>query len=177
MNTAILLIVAIAVFIAARWTKQKQNQAREMQESLRKSEEHSRQQAEQLKDYNDRDRQLVQNANDALFIFDQKDGALIEVNRQAEELLGYTQEEVTHLTFKVLFSREHRQRLLRMRSAIIKKGHAETSGIKFRRKDGSQFIGEIKARRGRIGNLQIVYGNFRDITQTTNLQLELERHN
>ena len=75
MNTAILIIVAIAVFLAARWAKQKQNQAREMQENLKKSEELSRQQAEQLKDYNDRDRQLIQNANDALFIFDQKDGS------------------------------------------------------------------------------------------------------
>jgi PAS domain S-box-containing protein len=177
MNTAILVIVTIAVFMVARWAKQKQNQTREMQESLKKSEELSRQQVEHLKDYNDRDRQLVQNANDALFIFDQKDGALIEVNRQAEDLLGYTQGEVTHLTFKILFSREHRHRLLRMISAVIKDGHAETSGIKFRRKDGSQFIGEIKARSGRIGNRQIVYGNFRDITQTTNLQLELERHN
>ncbi|MDG5469003.1 PAS domain S-box protein [Deltaproteobacteria bacterium IMCC39524] len=177
MNTAILTIVAIAVFMAARWAKQKQNQTREMQERLKKGDELSRQQAEQLKEHNDRNRQLVQNANDALFIFDQKDGALIEINRQAEELLGYTQGEVTPLTFKVLFSKEHRQRLLRMISTIIKKGHAETNGIKFRRKDGSQFIGEIKARSGRIGNRQIVYGNFRDITQTASLQLELERHN
>ena len=50
MNTAILIIVAIAVFMATRWAKQKQNQAREMQENLKKSEELSRQQAEQLKD-------------------------------------------------------------------------------------------------------------------------------
>jgi PAS domain S-box-containing protein len=177
MNSAILIIVTIAVFMSARWAKQKQNQAREMQETLKKSEELSRQQAEQIKDYHDREQQLIKNANDALFIFDQKDGALIEVNHQAEELLGYTQGEVTNLTFKVLFSREHRQRLLRMISAVIKDGHAETSGIKFRRKDGSQFIGEIKARSGRIGNSKIIYGNFRDITQTTNLQLEMERHN
>ena len=177
MNTAILIIVTIAVFMAARWAKQKQNQAVERQGILKKSEELSRQQAEQLKDHNDRDRQLIQMANDALFIFDQKDGALLEVNRQAEDLLGYTQGEVTNLTFKVLFSREHRQRLLRMISAVIKDGHAESSGIKFRRKDGSQFIGEIKARSGRIGNRKIVYGNFRDVTQTTNLRLELERHN
>ena len=177
MNTAILIIVTIAVFMAARWAKQKQNQAVERQGILKKSEELSRQQAEQLKDHNDRDRQLIQMANDALFIFDQKDGALLEVNRQAEDLLGYTQGEVTNLTFKVLFSREHRQRLLRMISAVIKDGHAESSGIKFRRKDGSQFIGEIKARSGRIGNRKIVYGNFRDVTQATNLQLELERHN
>jgi PAS domain S-box-containing protein len=156
MITAILIIVTIAMFVVARWAKQKQNQTKEMQESLKKSEELSRQQAEKLKDYNDRDRQLVQNANDALFIFDQKDGALLEVNRQAEDLLGYTQGEVANLTFKILFSREHRQLLLRMISAVIKDGHAETSGIKFRRKDGSQFIGEIKARSGRIGNQQIV---------------------
>jgi preprotein translocase subunit YajC len=48
MNTAILVIVTIAVFMVARWAKQKQNQTREMQESLKKSEELSRQQVEHL---------------------------------------------------------------------------------------------------------------------------------
>ena len=167
MNVATLIMATIAILMMALWANKKRRQTEELQESLKKSEQLSRQQAEKLADYDDRYRQLVQNANDALFIFDQKDGALIEVNRQAEELLGYTQGEVTSLTFKVLFSREHRQRLLRMVSVIIKKGHAETS----------QFIGEIKARSGRIGNRQIIYGNFRDVTQTTNLKLELERHN
>ena len=48
MNTTILIIVAIAVFMVARWAKQKQNQAREMQESLKKSEELSRQPQERV---------------------------------------------------------------------------------------------------------------------------------
>jgi PAS domain S-box-containing protein len=177
MSIAIMIIAAIVILLVTIWAKQQQSRTREMQGKLEKSEEANQRQAETLEDYNDRDRQLVQQANDALFIFNQKDGSLIEINHQAEELLGYTQGEVTKLTFKVLFSREHRQRLLRMISSVVKDGHAETSGIKFRRKDGSQFIGEIKARSGRIGNLQIVYGNFRNVTQNTNLQLELERHN
>ena len=168
---AIMIIAAIVILLVIIWAKQQQSRTREMQGKLEKSEEANQRQAETLEDYNDRDRQLVQQANDALFIFNQEDGSLIEINHQAEELLGYTQGEVTKLTFKVLFSREHRQRLLRMISSVVKDGHAETSGIKFRRKDGSQFIGEIKARSGHIGSLQIVYGNFRNVTQNTNLQL------
>ncbi len=141
------------------------------------SEEDCRLQAGLLENYRSRDRQLVQNSGEALFIFDQEDGSLLEVNRQAENLTGYTQGEVTHLTFKILFSREHRQRLLRMISTVIKEDEAEISEIKFRRKDGSQFLGEIKVRTGRMENRQIVYGSFRDVTQITNLQHELQSHN
>ncbi len=177
MSAAILSIATIALVLVSLWAKQKHSQAEELRQSLIKSEQLCRQQKEELDNHHDRQRQLVENANDALFIFDQKDGTLIEINRMAEDLLGYSQGEVTNLTFKVLFSREHRMRLLRMISVLAKDGHAETSGIKFRRKDGSQFIGEIKARSGRIGKRRIVYGNFRDVTQATNLQLELERHN
>lgn len=177
MIASILGIAIIALILVSLWAKQQHQQAGELREGLRKSEQLCRQQQEELDKHNDRERQLVENANDALFIFDQKDGTLIEINRKAEDLLGYSQGEVTNLTFKVLFSRGHRKRLLRMISAVVKDGHAETSGIKFRRKDGSQFIGEIKARGGRIGKRRIIYGNFRDITKTTNLQLELERRN
>lgn len=177
MTAATLIIAVIGIGLVFLWGKKQQGLASEAQKNLQKVEEASRLQAVQLEINNDREQQLVQNANDALFIFDQEDGSLLEINRQAEDILGYTQGEVTNLTFKVLFSREHRQRLLRMLSTVIKDGNAEINGIKFRRKDGSQFIGEVKARNGRIGDRQIIYGNFRDITQTTNLQLELQRHN
>ncbi len=177
MTTAVLAIAFISVILAIIWARRNQSQARELRDKLLTSKETSRQQAELLENYRSRDRQLIQNAGEALFVFDQEDGSLLEINRQAEDLLGYTLGEGVHLTFKVLFSREHRQLLLRMISTVVKQGEAEISGIKFRRKDGSQFLGKIKVRTGHMKNRQIIYGSFRDVTQTTNLQLELQRHN
>ncbi|MCK4508943.1 MAG: GAF domain-containing protein, partial [Desulfuromonadales bacterium] len=177
MTAVALALAGVSIILAIIWAKQNQAKLRVLQNKLLASEEVCQQQTEQLENYHSRDQQLIQNSGEALFIFDQKDGSLLEINRQAEDLLGYTQGTVTHLTFKVLFSREHRQRVLRMLSTAIKKGEAEASEIKFRRNDGSQFIGEIKIKTGRMQNRQVVYGNFRDVTQTTNLQLELRRHN
>jgi PAS domain S-box-containing protein len=110
MTAATLIIAVIGIGLVFLWGKKQQDLASEAQKNLQKVEEASRLQAEQLEINSDREQQLVQNANDALFIFDQEDGSLLEINRQAEDILGYTQGEVTNLTFKVLFSREHRQR-------------------------------------------------------------------
>ncbi len=177
MTTFLLTMAGIVIILAIIWGRRNQNQARTLQSKLLYSEADCRQQADLLENYRSRDRQLVQNSGEALFIFDQEDGSLLEANSQAENLTGYTQGEVTHLTFKILFSREHRHRLLRMISTVIKEDEAEISGIKFRRKDGGQFLGEIKIKTGRMENRQIVYGSFRDVTHITNLQLELQSHN
>lgn len=177
MTDVLLVIATLGILLALAWGKRRQDQARHLQEELLTGQERCRQLSEQLDDYCSRDQQLVQSASEALFIFDQGDGSLIEINRQTETLLGYPRREVTHLTYKVLFSRDHRQRVLRMISKVIKQGAAETTGIKFRRKDGSQFIGEVKARAGRLQGRAIIFGTVRDVTQTINLQLELQRHN
>ena len=177
MATFSLVLAGISILLAIFLTRRNQGQVKVLQDKLLASEATCQQQTDQLENYYSRDQQLVQNSGEALFIFDQEDGSLLEINRRAEDLLGYTQGSVAHLSFKILFSREHRQRILRMISTVVKQGRAELGGIKFRRKDGSQFIGEIKAKTGRMQNRQVVYGSFRDVTHTTNLQLELRRHN
>lgn len=177
MTAAAFALAFLSIAVAIALNRQGKKQIRNLSGKLAASEENSRQQAALLEDYRSRDQQLVQDASEAYFIFDREDGSLMEVNRRAEDLLGYTQGEVTHLTFKVLFSREHRHRLLRMISKSTKDGHAEIEEIKFRRKDGSQFIGSVRIKAGRINGKEAIYGSFRDTTQTTNLQLELRRHN
>ncbi len=177
MTAGLLALGVVGIILAIIWAKRSQGRTRALQGKLLDSEESCRRQADLLENYSRRDRQLVQNSGEALFIFDQEDGSLLEVNRRAEKLTGYTQGEVTRLTFKVLFSREHRQRLLRMIRTVIKEGEAEAGEIKFRRKDGSPFLGEVKVRTGHMENRQIIYGSFRDVTQITNLQLELRRQN
>lgn len=177
MASTALILAGITIVLGLAWALRQQRFSREVRDKLLASEETCREQADLLDNYRKREQQLIHNSGEALFIFDRADGSLLEANRKAEVLLGYTQGSVTHLTFKVLFSREHRQRILRMISKVIKDGQAEANGIKFRRSDGTQFIGEIKAKTGHMQNRDVIFGSFRDTTQTTNLQLELQRHN
>lgn len=177
MDMVAFTLAGASIILAIIWAKRNVSQVKALQSRLLASEEACQQQATLLENYISRDQQLIQNSGEALFIFDQANGSLLEANRQAEDLLGYTQGAIIHLSFKVLFSREHRHRVLRTISTAVKKGEAEANGIKFRRKDGSQFLGEIKVKTGRMYNRQVIYGSFRDVTQTTNLQRELRRHN
>jgi PAS domain S-box-containing protein len=110
-------------------------------------------------------------------MFDQESGILLEVNRMARQLLGYTPSETILLSFKTLFSREQRRRLLRTISQARKTGHAEAPAVKIRRKDGALFVGEVTFKSGHIDNKEIIYGTFRDTTRVTNLQIELHRNN
>jgi PAS domain S-box-containing protein len=177
MNAIFLVIASVGAILAFIWVKRSKDEASRLQQQLLAGKEDCRKLADMVENYRSRDRQLIQKAGEALFIFDQKDGSLLEVNHQAENLLGYTQEEITLFTFKELFSREHHQRVLRMLSTALKEGEAGIDEIKFRRKDSSQFIGEIKTRAGSMNGCKIIYGTIRDVTQTVNLQLELRRHN
>jgi len=177
MINAALAIACAGVILALIWFIRSRNQAKKLNEQLLAKETSCRQLADLVEDYRTRDRQLVQHSGEALFIFDQADGALLELNRKAENLLGYTRAEGTRLTFKVLFTRQHRKLVLRMIGTACKRGEATISEIKIRRKDGSQFIGEIKVRTGQMQDRSIIYGSIRDVTQKFNLQLELQRHN
>jgi PAS domain S-box-containing protein len=177
MSAIFLVIASVGAILAFIWVKCSKDQASRLQQQLLAGKEDCRKLADMVENYRSRDRQLIQKAGEALFIFDQKDGSLLEVNHQAENLLGYTQEEIILFTFKELFSREHHQRVLRMLSTALKEEEAGIDEIKFRRKDGGQFIGEIKIRTGSMNGRKIIYGTIRDVTQTVNLQLELRRHN
>ena len=177
MNAILLAIACVSTILAFFWVKRSKNELSRLRQQRLAGEEYCRKLADMVENYRSRDRQLIQKAGEALFIFDQEDGSLLEVNHQAENLLGYAQGEVTRFTFKDLFSREHHQRVLRMLSKALKEGEAGIDEIKFRRKDGSQFIGEIKTRSGSMNGRKIIYGTIRDVTQTVNLQIELRRHN
>ncbi|MDH3997796.1 MAG: GAF domain-containing protein [Desulfuromonadales bacterium] len=131
----------------------------------------------QMESYRSRYEQLVQSTGDAFFVVDLEHGALLEINRPAETLLGYTQGEVEHLTFKVLFSREQQNKVFRLIAELRKHGQAQAPELKFRRKDGSSFIGEVRAKTGWREKRRVIYGSLRDVTPAINLMIELRRHN
>ncbi len=177
MLLAILVIAGVLILVASVWAISCRKKASAMQASLTAMEKEAAQREVRLEYFRNRDWLFFQDAGEATFIFNQESGDLLEVNRLARQLLGYTSSETIHLSFKTLFSRDQRQRLLRAISKACKSGYAEISEIKIRRKDDSHFVGEVKFKPGHIDKTTIIYGTFRDTTQNTNLQLELRRHN
>lgn len=88
-----------------------------------------------LADTESRYKQLFENANDAILVFDPKDETIIEANPKASEIFGYSREELIGTSLK-LFTVD----VARGEEAIkqiLKTGTYKNFETRYRRKDGS----------------------------------------
>lgn len=124
-----------------------------------------------------RSRQLLDNAGDAIFFIDPENGSLLEMNRQAEELLGYTAAEIHALSLSALFPGHQRRRYLRLVRGVLDNGYGEDDNLLFRRQDGTLFTGAVHARLGELGASRVVHGVLRNITEIKRIERELRQKN
>jgi hypothetical protein len=122
-------------------------------------------------------RHLLDNAGDALFFIDPDSGTLREINRPAEDLLGYTAKEIRTLSLGVLFPGWQRRRYLRLVKRVLKDGYGEEGNLLFRRKDGQLFTGAVHARLGQLGETQVVHGVLRNVSEIKRIEQELRQKN
>ena len=122
-------------------------------------------------------RHLLDNAGDALFFIDPQSGALQQINRRAEELLGYTAEEIGGLDLSEIFPSRQRRRYLRLLKKVIRDGYGEEGNLLFRCTDGRILNGEVHARLGELGEDRVVHGVLRDVTAMHRIEQELRRKN
>ncbi|PWU05987.1 MAG: hypothetical protein C5B51_13255, partial [Terriglobia bacterium] len=120
-------------------------------------------------------RTYIDHATDAFFVLDFEKGTILDANRQACENLGYPREELigkSVFEFDAGLDPEWLNRNIRPR---IEAGESVTFETRHRRKDGSVFPVEIRARafqtEGRTVNLSLV----RDITERKRAEEERER--
>lgn len=102
---------------------------------------------------------LSENARDIILFTDMQD-KIIEANQKAEEVYGYTREELLGLDIQVL-----RRNWTLSQAQIMQ---ANISGIFFEavhyRKDGSSFAVEISAQGAEMGGKQVLMSIIRDVT-------------
>lgn len=122
-------------------------------------------------------RQVLDYAGDALFFIDPGDGHLIDANRGAEELLGYSAEQIRSLSLAALFPRNHHRRYLRLVKKVLRDGYGEEGHLLFRHRDGREFIGAVHARLGVLGTDEIVHGVLRDVSHIKKTEQELRQKN
>ncbi|MFO7984020.1 MAG: ATP-binding protein [Desulfuromonadales bacterium] len=122
-------------------------------------------------------RQVLDYAGDALFFIDPRDGHLLEANGGAEELLGYTTEQIRSLSLAVLFPGNHKRRYLRLIKKVLKDGYGEEGHLIFRRRDGREFVGAVHARLGVLGTDEVVHGVLRDVSHIKKTAQELGQKN
>jgi PAS domain S-box-containing protein len=129
---------------------------------------------ETLRESETRFRTFVDQATDAFFVLEFEHGTILDVNRRACENLGYTREELigqSIFLFDVHFDPEFLDQNVR---PAMEAGETMTFETRHRRKDGSEFPVEIRARtfhyQGRLVNLSLAL----DITERKRAEEEHE---
>jgi len=130
-----------------------------------------------IKESEERLRQLIEYAPDAIYVND-LNGDFVEGNRQAEEMTGYTKEEIIgkNMLEIGLLSEEY---LPKAAEALEKNLRGEKTGpdeFELTKKDGSKVTVEISTFPvKRAGNVEIL-GIARDITERKQMQRKLEEY-
>ena len=106
--------------------------------------------------------ELVQQANDSVFVLS-PDGRVLQANRRAEEMYGYSQEELRRLTVADLRAKETREGA---REAVWQA--AQGSNVTFetinRRRDGSEFPVEVSTHHTEVRGERFLLATVRDLT-------------
>jgi len=108
-------------------------------------------------------RALMDQANDALLVAD-LDGKLLDANRAAEKMLGYSKEEILQLHALDLHPEEEKERVREAFQALRESGFSHFEHL-VRRKDGTVITVEISGARVEFGSGMLILGIFRDISE------------
>lgn len=114
-------------------------------------------------------RQLVEQMTDGLFVVD-PNLTIIDVNTAGCAMLGMTRAELIGMNTRDLTSGEDRDRI-GSNMQRYDDGCVHISEWRFKRKDGTLFIGELAGRKLPNGNLQSV---FRDITERKRHEMQIQ---
>jgi|GEM_PF-1861799 len=120
-------------------------------------------------------RTLLETANDAAFIADFETGALLEVNRRAEQLVGRPRTELIGQPHTILHPQEHAEHYRALFFDHARKGGMLGSNLYVVHHDGRWIPVEISASRTTLGNRVVVQGLFRDISERVRTEVELHR--
>ncbi len=150
-----LVVTSLLLFLTLRQLNQtKTTLQEEAQAALRKSELHFR--------------LLVEQASDGIFVADEN-GHYVDVNSAGAEMLGYSREEILKFSLPDILIEDELPRIAPEVERLSESKLVMTEW-KFRRKDGTSFVGELSGRKLPDGRLQ---GMVRDITSRRQAEHEL----
>ncbi len=117
---------------------------------------------------------LFEQANDGLILIDRSSGRILEANRRASDLLGYTQEELKNLTMAALHPHDYP-----VARAFIERVLSHGSGISDEvscyTKDGTVMPAELSASVVQVGQRFHILVSVRDISDRRRAEAAMQR--
>jgi len=123
---------------------------------------------EELRDSEEKYRQLFHNASDAIFLHDIAEngmpGRFVEVNTTACAVLGYSREELLNMTVADINTSQDKEKAPGIVEELVRTGHARFEGFHTRR-DGTVFPVDISAHYIQLQGRWMILSICRDITE------------
>ncbi len=128
-----------------------------------------------LRESREQYKKLIETANDAILIADSESGIIIDANRKAEELTGFTRKQLVGMHQSQLHSptdRRSKDNIFKRHSPSGREDRRDIAEIHLLRADGRHIPVEISSSTTVVGGRKIVQGIFRDLSA----RLEGEEH-
>ena len=121
-------------------------------------------------------RNLFDNANDAIYLIDQKTQKILDTNKKAVDMLGYSVDEFKQMTIPDLHPEEESLALPQKFAEAAESGSiSEVNGFHHMTKDGRLVPIEVNASMVQVGGKQLRLSIVRDVTERKRAENEL-RH-
>ena len=108
---------------------------------------------------------LFETSHDAIFIADAESGTIINANKKAVDMLGYSREEIIGMHQTQLHPKEEVTHYSKIFKEHVQTGNGFSRDLYIRHKNGSKIPVEISASVTSFENKRIILGIFRDITE------------
>ncbi|MBE0448098.1 MAG: GAF domain-containing protein [Actinobacteria bacterium] len=132
---------------------------------------------DELKEELKRFRKLFTEAFDAIIVFS-IEGSIIDVNDYAQQLTGYSRQELLKMSAFDLRPPEERERVQGILSSLAQVGFVRNiSDTHFKRKDGTLIPVEINAKVIKVNKQTFILSIARDITERIGIEEELRERN
>ncbi|MFP4475746.1 MAG: PAS domain S-box protein [Desulfatibacillaceae bacterium] len=118
-------------------------------------------------------RALFEQMADAAFVADAETGILLDVNRQAETLMGMGRKRLVGLHQSALHPRNHEKRYKDIFRHHVEQGRGTSIETFIQRADGAHVPVVIDATLMEMGGRRVVIGLFRDLTEQRKLETQL----
>jgi PAS domain S-box-containing protein len=130
---------------------------------------------EALRESEGKYRALIDKASDAIFLAD-TEGKLLEANKKAEELTGYTREELLKMHFTQIHPEEEHERVLAAFEEGLPKGFGSLNEVIVLRKDDKRVLIDATGSLVEYDGKKVVQAILRDITERKRTEERLRQY-
>ncbi len=130
---------------------------------------------EELKDSETRLKTIFDDSRDGILLADIETRKFQMYNKMICKMLGYTEEEITHLSVNDIHPEKDLPRVMEMFEHQARGEIKLAESLPVKRKDGSVFYADINTSIITLGGRKYIIGSFRDITERKRAEEELRK--